>query len=1051
MDVDIIKLEGGVFKGDPSANGWRGTATAEELAAWKKITDQGYDAKIPTNNPGEFEYVKYQSVTRQLDSDGNRGAVAARQELAHGAAFKIENGRNAANGVVWAGDGMGLKSQLSYDKMKPDMLSRRSLISTPVNTRIDDPALDLITSYIRQVAGIDFANGAQTQARHGKISNLQQHLNDVIGQPRDVDGVVGGKPKYNSDQLEEMRVELTKLQQEASDHVDELSPGPDGKRQPNVFTISADSGVVSPKGDFGTTIVDSAGNEKWLPGSSQRVPAGVMNHYCSVWEGTRALRLMEDAGMSASTMNAEYIAEAVHRGWGKSSALRNVDEVDLGTKLGKVSSENHNLGMQTTEQIKEFATTFENLAQSLNNPMLNNLGTPKRIQEQALELIDIFVDAGFSESNLFPKNHRSIPFHDAAQGMLSWLDHIGGAGSPMKWENGRYVVDDIPLPFGGTSIGVEYRKIDGPGGSQLFIPDTKVTNQRIVNSGGQGGLSALTFDTSNWKKYLEQMVKTNRAATQADSFSKLTMGDKVLDLPTVIVLLKQNPELFQTWMTKSGKTWDELQNMMVYRDPKTGDAVTLDLFIGANTTDAVTLNVPVKRGDSVEWLEVVLSPPKTVAEAPNGAVGGAKKEGWSVVLTKGSDESRFANSAITDIIRHGNIADNLLKLEVSKIFARGRFIEEFIKNLPGPNIGGALSNGAVYGLFFLAHSGFYQKILRNVSRGSNRATSLEVDGARVQAGQDAVSANWKWNTSMKPGVGLLFAPLSTWFNGYYHIGQEMLLNSSSSGASTSDGDGDTVSYDDPFLDRWNTAISDGAVEKGIPQDQMCSFFQYNEDAKFHLGVQFTWQMGQVGWALGMPLSEYVDYRIANGQPDDDPDEVSDWQEEEFDRIRDACLLLDATSGESTPEGPPIRYLVKTGEMGVPLHGTLVGNSEIMYNLSNTKAGQCWSKTVHDERKWGYYAEDDDDPDIELLSQDACYACWPAHFPEAFCKGAKGIFGGDDNLSDYPCNDNLEADTMGINGWDTASRYPGFNKNPKFEDDQVAMIDAPGDFTPTFDD
>tara|TARA_A100001037_G_scaffold63293_1_gene55325 strand:+ start:34597 stop:44205 length:9609 start_codon:yes stop_codon:yes gene_type:complete len=1061
MDVEVVKLEGGIFKGDPAA------ARGADREAWKKIVEQGYDAKIPTGNAGEYEYVKLQQVIRHLDSEGHRGATSARQEFAHGAAFTVENGQMSRKGIVFDGSDSSANLQVKQDKLHPREITRRNIVSVPVESSTKDPALALVWGAVHNRTGIDVTDGAAVSPKHGSISNIQLHLNDVIGQPKGVDGVVGGKPRYTTDQLEKMLDELNKLRQSADDHVDELLPGPDGKRQPNIFTISADSGTVKPKGEFGTTIADSAGNEKWLPGSSLRAPAGVMNHYCSVWEGCRALRIMEDAGLSASTMNAENIAAAVHRGWGKSSALRNVDEVELGSKLGRVTSENPNLGMQTSEQIKEFAITFENLA--FNN-RANWMGSyvDLRMREQVSEFIDIFVDAGFDKMDGFPQNHRRYTeiveagpagkshdeilqwkaeineaFDTTAQTFLDWLNTLGGMSSPMKWENGRYAVDGIPLPFGGTSIGVEYRIIEGPGGTKLYVPDTKVGVQKVINTSGQGGIETLTYDTSNWKKYLEQMVKTNRAATQADSFSKLSMGDKILDLPTVIVLLKQNPELLQTWMQKSGKTWDELQNMLVYRDPKTGEAVTLDLFIGAKPTDAVTLNVPVKRGDSVEWLEVVLSPPKTVAEVPNGAVGGVKSEGWDVVMTKGSDEARFANSAITDIIRHGNIADNLLKLKISKIFARGRFIEEFLKNLPGPNMSGSLRNGAVMGLFFLAHSGFYQKLLRGVSGGAMRSVKVEGDVGRNDASLAAVSANWKWNTSMKPAVGLLFAPLSIWFNGYYHIGQEMLSNPTS-GSITEGGD--------EFLENWNTAISGGAVEKGIPQEQMCSFFQYNESANFHLGVQFTWQEGQVGWAIGMPLVDYIDWRISKGQTDDDADEVSDWQEGEFDRLRDACISLENNPTATGSNIPPIRYLVKTGEMGVPLHGTLVGNSEIMDVFSKTKAGMCWSKPLHDERKWGYYAEDDDGPDIELLSQDACYACWPAHFPEAFCKGRKGPLGGDENLTDYPCDDNLEADSsLPGSGWTTAQRYPGFNQNAWHTRDTLGRIDVPGDFTPIFDD
>jgi hypothetical protein len=99
------------------------------------------------------------------------------------------------------------------------------------------------------------------------------------------------------------------------------------------------------------------------------------------------------------------------------------------------------------------------------------------------------------------------------------------------------------------------------------------------------------------------------------------------------------------------------------------------------------------------------------------------------------------------------------------------------------------------------------------------------------------------------------------------------------------------------------------------------------------------------------------------------------------------------NANSSPE-VDISYIIHTGEMGVPLHGVLAGSQEIMDAFADTLVGLCWSKTAQRERGWGYSNPSKTDYDDDLHSQDVCYACYPSHFPEAFC-----------GKEDWPCSKN----------------------------------------------
>ena len=1058
-DVKLEKV--GSVLGDLSKGGTSGLDD-RAIQSLSNITEAGYDHVKVTQGRGDnklYTFYKAQNVARNLDDapTSGKGVASARQELAHNVAF-VETGTKSRGKII---DGNVNPNVTSW----VDDAARQTPVEK-MNQRVaknlqEDMSYIVLKNYLKVTTGISTRNGTGISPKYGTIHNIQQHLNDVIGQPRSVDGVVGGKPKYTQEQLQKLHAELTKIKEDAEKFTPELK-GPEGEKQATSFTVTADTGVKVTKAGP-VTIADTRPNEPWLSPtfSGQRAPAGVTNHMCSVWEGYEVIRKLEDEltdGLSgASTLfKSSNIAEGVHKGWASSNRLRAVDEIDLGSRLGKVMSNDMTLGAQTIEQIKSLKVLIENLAtvatehptmQSLNFPTTGKNATPG---DQILKLIDKFEEAGFGSSSGFPQNHRTREFLEigdtitspVSQEMIDWLGSIlGDAGSRLKRSDGMWKFDGIPLPLGSAGPGVEYRKITAIGGDKVLVPNAKPKLIETLNSQTQSRDNILLYDISQWEKYLDTMVVANRAmANSSDSFAKLNMGTKVLDLPTVVVLLKQNPELLQKWFQASGRSLDDIQDIIVYRDPKTNQAVTLDLLIGADLHDAVTINIPVTRGDNIEWMELVLTPPKTVAEAPNGALSGVEKQGWDVVISKGTDEEKFSKSAMSSYLKHGNIANNLLKLNISKIFARSRFIEEFFKNMPTGNLAGKFNNLAISALVFTAHAGFYAKLLK-AAKGAS--TGKKSDATTTALSLTSVTSDWKWNTSIKAAPGLLFAPMSIWMNGYHIIAKE-LKNISSSGS---------------FPERWNEAF-ESANEKGIPQDQMCSMYHTAESWDFPEGYGFnvTWQLGMVGHALGMPLQEYIQHRINMGQPDDSPQSSSDFQEQEHYRIGTWLSQLENDSEVSIDL--PVSYAIATGEMGVPLHGVIAGNNELNDELSTSQSGLCWSKKAHGARKWGYYEKDDSEQDIELLSQDVCYACWPAYFPKGFCKGPKtttgqgvsGYIGGSDNLEDFPCMYDLEADTLLT---DTKERYPGFEKNfdnPDLTtdqlDDNLYKPENP-DFTPNF--
>jgi hypothetical protein len=510
----------------------------------------------------------------------------------------------------------------------------------------------------------------------------------------------------------------------------------------------------------------------------------------------------------------------------------------------------------------------------------------------------------------------------------------------------------------------------------------------------------------------------------------LDIGAQALDLPTLVAVLEQTPELLAGWW-KTPRNWKEIQKALTVQHPKTGEIVTIDV-LPFETLEPIKLPITGVRKNGTSYTQdVVIAPPSTVLKSPNGGVGNAYKKGWDV---KVKPTAEYEASAIGSIAKTTNQLEAQLKLTFAKIFGRSKFIEAILKNLPGMAIGGNLNNSVVRALHFVANTGFYAKMIKPVlqERKAIKKTGGRAAEGGMVAASDAAVSHWKWNTSMKGGSGVLFSPLSTWINGHHYAAKELTLRKNKTGSSGSLKALQSASA--PSLhSEWNDTIehiiSSGT---GIPQDQMCSLFHWEKARRTKLpgDAAVTWQLGQVGWAVGLPVEEYLKYRGGTQTPYYDPANPSYYFSDSYQDDVNAAMKRDILTLEDNPEASvdlPISYAIRTGEMGVPFHGTLVGSNALMDNIHGmTNPGICWSKKEQKKRGWGYYEKDDGglfDWDIELHSQDACYACWPGHFPEAFCKGTVNDDG------NWPCENNLEADTgvWPFNDTQTAPRYPGLTK------------------------
>ena len=290
--------------------------------------------------------------------------------------------------------------------------------------------------------------------------------------------------------------------------------------------------------------------------------------------------------------------------------------------------------------------------------------------------------------------------------------------------------------------------------------------------------------------------------------------------------------------------------------------------------------------------------------------------------------------------------------------------------------------------------------------GTKAGTSKQADATRTGAGMASMSQDWKWNTSLKAGPGIIFTPLSSWASAYSHLARAL-------------GDGEVTGS------TWNSTISGVVNEKGLPQDQMCAMFIWQDDASIDLGFeQFSWQIGHVGHAVGVPVVEAM--KLIDAEEGGSSTDVTD---PDFKESYSAKLRTEADSVAKTGAsgGKGISYSISIGEMGVPLFGGIYGSSSINNLIDNNpNPGVCWSAKEQNERGYGYYKKKTNkagntsfsDYSIELHSQDVCFACWNSHFPEAFCKES----------NEWPCTTedgsiDLEADGLIT---ETAGRYMGVN-------------------------
>jgi len=389
-----------------------------------------------------------------------------------------------------------------------------------------------------------------------------------------------------------------------------------------------------------------------------------------------------------------------------------------------------------------------------------------------------------------------------------------------------------------------------------------------------------------------------------------------------------------------------------------------------------------------------------------------KSSGTSSSGRSATDE--FLNVA-DDLLEQYNKMNNATIFSFAKILGKSKFIEAILRKIPTNKIVDVFERNKALGLFFTAHTGLFARLgsaLRQAgTRGTKGLKSAAEKGATLE-GLNAQSQNWKWNTPLKAGPGVIFTPLSSWASAYSHLARAI-------------GDKSSITSDE-----WNSTISGIVNEKGLPQDQMSAMFIWKDSASIDLGFeQFSWQMGHVGSSVGIPVTNVM--KILSERDGGGPVDVTDppFKESFRDFIRYEAEKVEefGNAGSGYGRDGNVTYSISVGEMGVPLYAGIYGSSAIMNLIDNNpNPGVCWSAKEQAKRGYGYYKQEItnsggqkfSDYSIELHSQDVCFACWNAHFPEAFCKES----------NDWPCSTADGSIDLEADGWfaETANRYMGVN-------------------------
>jgi hypothetical protein len=604
------------------------------------------------------------------------------------------------------------------------------------------------------------------------------------------------------------------------------------------------------------------------------------------------------------------------------------------------------------------------------------------------------------------------------------------------------ILDD--LPFG------DHPRVDmedyNVGEKLAFIPKTK-TKERIVYTSlnPDGKLNIKTtieeLNFSEWTNYF----KKNRAVKEAlknpeENFAKnLDFGTQAVDLPTLSNVLANYPELFRKWF-QSGRNLREFESLFVFKNGD--DVATMDFIPGLEALQPVRVSVPGM--STVRGQKGAVIVPSQAPIGPDGGVGQVKIEGWTTSSARGDTSSSFLGSFVDSCT---NALDAVTNLEFLKIMGSAKFSEALLRQLPSTTLDTTLNPLTALGLSFAAKTGMLTRVGRQMQKRS-KGRKIEADATEVSekagtgATYDQMSANWKWNTSIKAGPGVLFNGISSWVNAHSHAARAVTKRVNGSKIQNQ-------ASDSAFglLSAWNQTIAGEVNSSGVPQSMMCPMFIWKDFKTLHgawtYGVQTVpWQIGHVGWSTGVPVKSALEWMAKNTSGPVDPFSPSFIRSGRWNNaIRGSIATLEMNAN-SSPE-VDISYIIHTGEMGIPLHGVLAGSQEIMDAFADTLVGLCWSKTAQHERGWGYSNSSKTDYDDDLHSQDVCYACYPSHFPEAFC-----------GKEDWPCSKNsVESGAYRYNTTDT-ERYTHKSptRTPGKRSRSVHYIPQPvggigGDFTP----
>lgn len=912
-------------------------------------------------------------------------------------------------------------------------------IPTPSNIQ-EDGLLNFFREQLNSAVGASESKGA-SPITGAPTFGLEFAYDDILSSISGPQGINPNHPKF-AEKLEELR----KMHNTPAD--EKIT------REYEVVSANSSSPDSTYASDFGLS--DTAKSYLGMQMPAGRGDFGQMNHYHSVFSALKAMKKMR----ARNEFDLETLVEAIHAGWANSGMTRSKSIHKLPEKLGgNIISDKQML--DTLEHIQlQLDSMFGSLAGSTdlrNNPiekLLVLIMGSSHTEKYKNTLVKFFDELmkGIPD-NMFDKK---IKLGDESMELSKWFSKKDGQGRPWltipdeakfsadrnaelteRWnlltmglankavELKIYVASfrnkDIKeinkllsqIPLGGYHANNKYTRIQ-KGNDDFLIPFTKFE----FSDGAE-----INPDFSEWFKYMDKNRNARKAAIDpATSFNKnITLEEKLKDLPTAVAIMSSAPEYFQHLM-KYGMTIEDIDKMFMLRGTQIkniregiqssvrvhgGESslssdmhhVAADLIPGTAQTDSVTIRLP---GTSTS--QIVQSPIALVkggavntqnsaakSAGRTGGISGVIADGWDFVQqTPNISKGKYNKTMIENLLDMVNRLDAAEGLGFARILGEHKFLNAIFKLIPNSKITGAIEKAVPASLRFFARTGLFARVIRAMSsRGGRRAANTGLDAGTSESSLSGVSSGWKWNTSLRGAPGILFNNIASWANAYSEL--EKCITD------------DTVN-----IDNWNSTIGGVVSSSGLPQKMMTSRFDWEPESQASIKVPlvdtFSWQIGQGGHISGVSIENMLDILTEIGTGTQSEVGNPSHKEALTDKI-----LADAASvasGNSTSNSK-ISYAVRTGEMAVPLYGSLGYGGKfanLMDRISNP--GVCWSKKEQEKRSWGYFAKDDPGSySVELHSQDVCFACWPDHFPEAFCKESTD--------GTWPCGNSGESDEIDL--------------------------------------